>query len=402
MNRERARQICKEVETQVNEAASPDLLSHLFLRASGRLKPIHSTDELRTLVQEHIPLRQRSIIDLLFYLFIRNSDYTYVNGFYLSPLVKDLVIKTKQFALQCSDDVGLVDESQLRSSLPANLSTSMLRRLYTAAGLHFHWNRVSLKSSDRAQVKALLDFLGHAVDIEGVSILLGWPQKRAGGSMANLKSVTRVKRSGWTIEQESLEPYPKIEAELIRQIDRVDGFIADKYLAYLVSQKLEIKEKSVFVYLSTERFKRSWDGDGGYHIVGPKQIRLSKLEQNVDGFNEQKEPFLDFSIKRRYFKGYSLVNVPFEFAVHAGCELDGNCTVEAVDLPSEVSELTVQCRLGSTTKAYIGKIRPALQHLEARVDQILRVSIVAPFKIRLVLIDPPQDDQLKSIESKVS
>ncbi len=172
---------------------------------------------------------------------------------------------------------------------------------------------------------------------------------------------------------EGYDEYTGITDEIIQELEICGGQAPFSHLVEKLSRIYGVKENSVIAYLNTPMFikdendiVRVRDDEDGINIVTDitKSSACYLLEQGTWCWRVK--------IDKDALRGSGRL-VPNAFAQQLGCDIG-----DKVEVPTELGKITLSWPLTSTTGAYIGSLRQALDYYEANTGDYLFIRATTP------------------------
>lgn len=370
VTRERARQIQHRLELTIDAACGSEI--HVVAATlQERLDPLIPADELNRQIDRIAPNTSEPASTLFRRALVQAMSLTLKGELYATERAEQVICDVSRQARQLADDVGLVQERDLLSHLPDEkwlLFWPWIRRL---SGLHSFYGSLAFRDSLRARVKAALISLGHPATRDEISEVCGEKRKRVGATLSNIPSIVKADRDRWGLYHWVDDVYDGIVGEIIQRIEEDGGNTTIERLLNEIPTKFNVNPQSVRVYMNSARFEIR---NGWISMANPATIRLRDLDDVIDGRDQGRAPYWTFEVEERYFRGYSVLCVPPEFAKALGCAPDSVVNVAIQNLP-ECRALTLNWRLASVTGASFGYVSKPLRVLGLQPGDKARVTI---------------------------
>ena len=378
LTRERVRQIQVRVINTVREAVDAQITTIANLQC-GHFPPVLTADELSRSAAQTFSKRTADSLPtrLASRLLFEKLDYSCVGGNCFSQEALRVVAALRTAAGQLADDVGLLDEEDLRSCLPTQDWHRFFEQLIAQAKLHQVRGRIALRDSGKAHVKAAVLEIGRPATKEEIAVLVGMTTGRVGAHLSVIPSVARADKDRWGLLEWIDDVYEGITAEIIQRINEDGGATRLERLLEELPRLFGVSETSVRVYARTPYFEIH---NGYVSVATEPRITLRELDDVVDGRTEEGVPYWTFAVEDRYFDGYSIAPFPPELARELGCEPNGYISAE-VDYPVGASAVSVSWPLASNTGASVGRIGDALRRLEVKVGDRVRLLVAGPRRV---------------------
>lgn len=381
ISRERVRQIQTRLERDMEYDLGKELklLAQIMSRSFASIVP---AIELRRRIDAIHTADQGLESKIIGTRLISEMGYELEDGMFVSAHVKATVSSIREFATTCADDVGLVDKDALTGEI-RRLAPELIEHwdwLLERIGLYRLHGSVALRNSAKAQTKATLIAIGRPATKLEIGKLCGMTEEKVGGAFSNVPSVVRADLEHWALAEWVDDEYEGISKEIIQRIEEDGGATTTSRLLTELPEKFGVSPVSVRAYMQAAKFVIK---DGWISLASKSSIRLRDLEDVIHGQDETGAPYWTFSVEARYFDGYSVTNVPPEFAKALGCEPDSGRSIQIGNLPT-FRELSIRWSLASVTGASLGYIGEPLKHLGLVAGERARVIIKGPNLVHVV------------------
>ena len=378
ITRERVRQQQSDLERKIDSCigsaakdAAPLLVEELDL--------IDSYATVEQHVQRALPHAHETVQRVFVHSMIRFAGYTYHDGAIVSNQALSLVKQLKTLAQSAADNCGLIDREKLISALP----DQALRRHFVwfkqQCGLQDTFGMLALRCTRKAKLKAALLTLGRPATRPELAEMCDLTNKIASAALSSIPEIVRISRTQWALRDWGLHEYRGIVEEIVTYINREGGTAKVDPLIEEVAQRFDVKKWSVRAYMQTAKFHMR---DGLISVTDHSSPTMRPLDDVIHGHDHRGRPYWTFPVLERYFRGYSIVGVPFEIAEFLGCPKDGAAKLKVCNLVG-CRDLTIQWYLSSTTKASIGFVRDALERLHLSESQLARLTLVREGTVEL-------------------
>lgn len=380
VTRERVRQIQVRLKPKI-EAAFGQELHVIASTLQERLDPLTPADELTRQIDQITPDASETLVTLFRKALIRSMGLTLNGGLYTTERAEQVIGDVRFQAQELADDVGLVQERGLVTSLPDDKWQRFWPWLRRRSGLHSFYGSLALRDSAKARAKAALLSIGRPATRDEIGAVCGQEPNRVGASLSNIPSVVKADRDRWGLRDWIDDEYDGIVGEIIQRIEEDGGVTTTKRLLREIPAKFSVSEQSVRAYMYSPRFEVR---NGSISLANPASIRFRDLDDVIDGRDQDGAPYWTFVVDDRYFQRYSVVGLPPEFAIALGCEPDSGVDVEIQNLP-DCRALSLNWRLASLTGASLGHVAEPLKLLGLQPGDRAKVTIAAS---RAVLLGP--------------
>ena len=293
-------------------------------------------------------------------------------------------------AATIADEHGLTDESELRRCLPNPSWLAHWERIVEVCGFHRICGQLATKRTRKTEVAAALMAIGRPATIPEIEARLA-PELngdsfRIGSVISQMDDVIRATKTKWGFEDWIDDEYEGIPAEIVQRINEDGGSTRLNRLLEELPRMFGVNEASVWAYLNTPAFRleHGWvseaDGSG---------IHVGRLDDVIDGRDDNDDPFWSFSVYDRHLDGYSLQGVPPEVAAALGCYF-GTKTTAAVRSPHSCQDISVIWRKTSIHGPEIGRLGPALRALGVNDGVEVSLTIHNPSEVTLGMTSKPR------------
>ena len=168
-------------------------------------------------------------------------------------------------ATELADEVGLVDHEALRESLPDSGRDRLFELAVQRSGLVRIGDRLALRSTKRARVKAAILSIGRPASLDEIVAKSGLPRAHLGGLLSDIPGVARATKTKWGIEDWIDDAYGGIVAGIVQRIEEDGGATPMDRLVRELPELFEVKEGSVRSLVATLQFVLS---DGMVRLGG--------------------------------------------------------------------------------------------------------------------------------------
>ena len=370
VTRERIRQIQEQVVAEVEGAVGTEMdIVAAIVRA--RLPLVPREAELDRAIAELLGGSAPNSTEVGARQMLRSRlQYSVVDGKCFSKEALDVARQLRADARALADDVGLVEEADLRSVLSGDQWCPHLQELIALAGLCVVSSRLAVRKTRKARAKAALLQIGRPATREEIGKVAEIDGERVGAQLSAIPSIGRVDLARWWLVDDMDHVYKGIPEEITAVIRQDGGATTLTKLLEELPRRFGVSPQSVRVYAKTPQFARQ----GGYvSLADTSTLELRGLWEVVDGYDDG-APYWTFFVYDRYLSGYSLVGFPPELAQHLGCEPNGKRRI-AVGYPDGCRELSINWRLASTVGVSVGYLADPLQRLGVREGDRARLII---------------------------
>lgn len=375
VSRERIRQIKASIADKVERCVGPeiDTIAATLGRMAG---PVVAEGDLHSLVDRlfegnalHDPA-----VDLTRRIVEAALGYDCVRGVCVGLAAKDVLDAFAKHAAELTDEVGLIDEEELRATLPDEDWRRLFELLIERCGLVRISDRLARRATRKARAKAAIQSIGRPATLEEIVSESGLPRAHLGGLLSSIPGIARASKTKWGIQEWIEDEYEGIAAEIKQRIEEDGGATTLDRLISELPDMFEVKEASVRTLVATPQFVLR---DGSVRLAEEWEVTLRNIDDVVDGVTRKGRPYWVFRVQRSYFDGYSLAGVPAEVAHALGCPKNGSIRA-VVSHPSGCGRISVIWSLTSVSGASIGHISTPLR----------RLGVVQGDRVCLVIAEP--------------
>ena len=323
-------------------------------------------------VRRAVPHAEERIRRVLMLVLIDVADFKLIDGKLVCNRAFTYVKPVKKLARGLADSCGLFDQDELISAFPEQELRHHFMWFQQECGFHEMFGLLALRDTRKAKLKAALVSLGRPATRPELAEMCGLTNKIASAALSSIPEIVRISRTQWALKDWGLREYKGIVEEIVDYISKEGGIASVEPLIEDIAQRFDVKKWSVRAYMQTPKFQMV---DGRIRLADQVSPTMRTLADVVHGFDDKGRAYWTFPVLERYFRGYSIVGVPFEIAASLGCPVDDATTLRIHNLPG-CRDLTIQWYLSSTTKASIGFVRDALTRLNLTTQQFARLTLV--------------------------
>ena len=382
LTRERIRQIEKSVERHLTHPSitGPAVICWfgvLALQILEECGPITSQLDLDKRIAATFSFQETpeddngDIPEMARHLLRQELGYSCTDGLCIGAGARSAIADLKDQAASLADEIGLLDETELRACLPDESWDEHWEILLDQTGLHRLCGRLALRDTSKAKAKAALLAIGRPATKEEVGELSGLRPDRAGAQLSLLDGVVRADKTRWGLSEWIDDEYEGIPAEIIQRINEDGGTTRLNRLLEELPRMFGVSKASVRAYLDTPAFRAE---HGWVSTADDHGLLLGRLEDVIDGYDDGGDPYWEFEIEDRHLDGYSLHGIPFELAVALNCEFGGKSAAR-VRRPEGSQDISVIWRKTSMHGPEIGRLGPSLAAIGARGGDEVRLLI---------------------------
>ncbi len=277
-------------------------------------------------------------------------------------------------ALELADDVGLVDGTSLRASLPDEGDRRLFELSVKRCGLVRIGDQLALRATKKARAKAAILNIGRPATLAEIVAESSLPRANLAGILSGIPGVARASKTKWGIDEWVQDEYKGIAAEIEQRIEDDGGATTMARLLRELPEMFEVKETSVRALAAAPRFVLR---DGVVRLAEESEIELRDIRDVADGMTREGWPYWSFQVKRSYFSGYSLSGVPPEIADAIGCPKNGSVRAK-VARPTRCGPVSVNWRLTSVSGTSVGYISTPLERLGVAEGDRVRLVVPEP------------------------
>ena len=312
-------------------------------------------------------------------MMVMTLGYSVVDGIGMDRDALDVVAELKDGSRRLADSVGLVDEDQLRKTVPDTEWTKHWDALIQRAGLHRVLGYLALRDTNKARIKAAILSIGRPATREEIGDLVGADPGRLGAQLSGIPGIARAGKRRWGLEEWIEDVYEGIPGEIVQRINEDGGATTLVRLVEELPRLFEVSEASIRAHVATPQFTLR---DGYVSLADPSTIRYRDLEDVIDGRDERGAPYWAFKVKDQFLSGYSLLGFPPELARELGC--GPNEKISATLLaPAGCEPLSVIWRMSSVNGASVGFLAEPLRRLNAAVGDHVALVLVGDGAVEL-------------------
>ena len=378
VTRERIRQVQARIERKIRAALGRGLRI-IAATLKEPLGHVVSQSELEDPIEQLLPADKSLATRILRKALLNEIGFTLDNGVYLDERAMEQLERICASIRRFADDVGLVDEQRLVTSLPSEEWKQWWPWVRERCGLHDLFGSLGIRDSGKARTKAALISIGRPATREEIARMCGFGENKAGSHLSVIPSVVKADKDRWGLRDWVDDEYDGIVGEIIQRIEEDGGATTIERLLTELPGKFGVNPMSVRAYMQTPKFVIR---DGWISLANTSSIQLRDLDDVIDGRDHDGAPYWTFAVEDRFFDGYSATGVPPEFAKALGCAPDAGERVRIDNLP-DCAELSIRWPLASTTGASLGYLAAPLAHLCLEPGQRARVTIKGPCLVEL-------------------
>ena len=404
LTRERVRQLQKEATRRIRTMVGAEV-SIVARLLQGKLNPVIALTELEEKVARAFPADSGHSLSVRIARSLLRTQLAYscLDSVCMSADALDAAEALKSASFEIADDVGLVDEKELRSHLPTRAWEPFFGRLIEHTGLHRVLGLLALRNSGKALVKAAVHQIGRPATKEEIAEIVNKTPAKVGAHLSVIPSIARADKDRWGLVEWIDDIYEGITAEIVQRINEDGGATRLERLLEELPRLFGVSEVSVRMYARTPYFVIH---NGYVSVASEPKVSLKELDDVVDGRTDEGVPYWTFGVESRFFDGYSISPFPPELARELGCEPNGTISAE-VDYPQGANAVSVSWPLASTTGASVGRISDSLQRLDVKAGDRVRLLVAGPRRVEFrpspahkSRMERPSSDILERLKSR--
>ncbi|MYC53648.1 MAG: hypothetical protein F4X47_15185 [Gammaproteobacteria bacterium] len=299
------------------------------------------------------------------------------DGYQVEQLIDagGLCVRVMALAATIADEYGLTDEGELRRCLPDSSWLAHWDRIVEMCGFHRICGQLATKRTRKTEVAAALMAIGRPATIAEIETRLA-PELsgesfRIGSVISQMDDVIRATKTEWGFEDWIADEYEGIPAEIVQRINEDGGSTRLNRLLEELPRMFGVNAASVWAYLNTPAFRVE---HGWVSEADAPAIAVGRLDDVIDGRDDNDDPYWSFSVYDRHLTGYSLQGVPPEVVAALGCYF-GTKTTATVRSPHRCQDISVIWRKTSIHGPEIGRLGPALRALGVEDGADVRLTI---------------------------
>lgn len=371
VTRERVRQKQSELERKIKSCFGTDG-ENAAKKLANELDLVDSYEKVELHIQRVAPLADERVRRILVQSLIQFADYRRIDDTVVSKFAFASVNQIRKLARAHADSCGLIDRDKFLAALPQDALRRHFSWFQQQCEFHDMFGMLALRPTRKAKLKAAILVLGRPASRPELANMCSFSNKITSAALSSIPEIVRISRTQWALKDWRLHEYRGIVEEIVDFIRRNDGIAAIDPLIEEIAQRFDVKKWSVRAYLQTAKFHMH---DGMVREALQTSLTMRPLAKVVDGFDDKGRPYWTFLVVERYFRGYSVVGLPFEIAAYLGCPPDDATTLSVQNLKG-CRNLSIQWYRSSTTRASVGFLRDALERLNLTEGQFVRMTLV--------------------------
>ena len=305
----------------------------------------------------------------------RLLSYYRISDTYISRDAQNIICHVGELAEQESDDFGLVDEDALMEVLPSSEWQEYWDRIVDLCKIERVCGQLVSRRTQASLVAAALRSIGRPATAseleEELKDYIGDSMLRMAPVLSRTKGIERATKTTWGFKEWIDDVYEGIPAEIVQRIVEDGGSTRLDRLLDEIPRQFGVSRGSVRTCLSAPGF----DIEHGWVSIARKpDVLLGRLDDAIDGHDEQGNPYWLFVMEDRYRSGHSIRRVPPEVAVALGCNF-GERTTVPVRVPAENPDVSVIWRKAAIQGPEIGRASAALEAIGAEPGDSIRVVL---------------------------
>lgn len=396
VTRERIRQIELGVLDSIENAVGPEISIATSL-LNERLGPVTSVTKIEKLIADFFDSlsTNQTEIDLANCLIKSRLNYSCVQGICFNEAAISAIKILGDTATKLADDVGLIDKKTLQDHLPDEKWGSFFPQLVQGCRLHRIGDRLALRDTIKARVKAAILKIGRAATKEEIETVCGLDSDQIRGPLSGIPTVVRMDKTRWGLVEWTDDVYEGISTEIIQRVNEDGGATPLRRLLEELPNQFRVSKSSVRAYVGTPKFTLS---DGYVSLAHESSISFRNLEDVIDGRTVSGNPYWTFPVRNRYFDGYSLTGFPPELARELGCEPNGKTKALVANLEGPKGiKISIVWSVASLAGVTLGYLAEPLQKLGVRKGDRIRLVIKSPGVVELHRENPARFDESNSV-----
>ncbi len=308
---------------------------------------------------------------------------------------KELPTKTINALLECRDQQGLIDRNniyEILNNLRIHEENHLLWLEHLGKFLQVEDGLIYFQGSILDKAYSILQYFARPMTVERILDYIG------SGSVRGVRQRLIDDPRFWRINKqnefvlagtEGYDEYTGITDEIIQELELCGGQAPYSHLVEKLSRIYGVKENSVVAYLSTPMFIKDQNSI----------VRIRDDEDDINIVTDITRSSACYLLDRGTWCWRTKIDkdavrgsgrlIPNAFAQQLGCDI-GN----KVEVPTELGEITLSWPLTSTTGAYVGSLRQALDYYGATIGDYLFIKATEP-NVTFSLL---KQDQLDAVD----
>ena len=311
---------------------------------------------------------------------------------------KGLPAQTIDAFLDCRDQRGVIANDvarEIMSSLGIKLENHQAWLEHLQIFLHFDEGLIYFQGGILDKANSLLQYFARPMTVEEMLEYIG------SDSVRSVRQRLVDDHRFWRINKqnefvlagtEGYDEYTGITDEIIQELELCGGQAPVSHLIEKLSRIYGVKENSVVAYLSTPMFTKDQNGI----------VRVRDIESGINietDITKSAACYLSdggiwswrTKVDKDTVRGSGRL-IPNAFAQQLGCDVG-----DKIEVPSELGPITLSWPLTSTTGAYIGSLRQALDFHGAGLGDYMFIMATKPDVTFTCL----KQEQLESVNSNL-
>ena len=379
ITRERVRQLQKLIETKwrhpsTTGTATGYCLYEIAKAIRHQVGPVTDCSTIENFLVTTFDFESTAdnqILNIAYQLLYKELGYTYIESTCMDSTALAVIDDLKAAARSIADEVGLINEYELRDYLPNESWWKHWDILVQRCHLHRIEGYLTLRNTKKAKVKAALLSIGRPATRQEIGDRCGVDPARVGSHLSVINTVVRADKKRWALAEWVDDIYEGIPAEITQRINEGGGSVHISHLLDELPKKFGVHEKSVRAYIASPAFRLD---HGWVSVTDQPDLSLATLDEIVHGYTTDGEPYWIFEMCERYRKGYSIVGVPPELIIAIGGSLGCNITLPVLR-PRGCSDISVIWRRTAFTGPEIGRVASSLIAIDASQNDPIRLII---------------------------
>ena len=292
---ERVRQLCKRIAGDI-KASSGQLVEGIAALLERRLGHITTPENVCSATRKLFDAPDEATARLARRIIKHSLSYTRIGDFYFDESAVEMVDHLRRCAEDLMDDVGLVSEDALWSTLSAPEWRKYQRELIEVSGLVRVSGFLARRNTAKARVKAALHDIGRPATRQEIAELCGMNPQRLGSYLSMVPSAARADKDHWGLTEWMEDVYEGIPVEIRKRVEQSGGEVPLSTLLEDLPKRFGVKESSVLIYVSSHQFDLR---NGRVTLADPSAVALRPLDEAITGRDEKGNPYWDFVVHAR-------------------------------------------------------------------------------------------------------
>lgn len=305
----------------------------------------------------------------------RLLSYYRISDTYISRDAHNIICHVGELVEEEADDFGLIDEDTLMEALPSAEWQQYWSRIVDLCKIERICGQLVGRRTQASLTAAALRAIGRPATAseleEELRDYIGDGMFHMAPVLSRTKGIERATKTTWGFKEWIDDVYEGIPAEIVQRILEDGGSTRLDRLMDEIPRQFGVSRGSVRTCLSAPGF----DIEHGWVSVARKpDILLGRLEDVIDGYDEDGHPYWLFVMEDRHRSGHSIRGVPPEVAVALGCSF-GERTTAPVRIPVDNRDVSVIWRKAALQGPEIGRASVALEAIGAKPGDSIRIVL---------------------------